>query len=111
MAAWWRPADPPGEIVNGRVPVRPGLRPSWLAGYLAAISVAHHSSGVADTTNPTQHPPSRYSAKSPPLMQPSSRVSSASRRTGTGQWDFHFAVAPVRFAGTSGSLVNPIATF
>jgi len=28
-----------------------------------------------------------------------------------GQWDFQFAVAPVRFAGTSGSPVNPIATF
>ena len=28
-----------------------------------------------------------------------------------GQWDFHLAVAPVRFAGTSGSPVNPIATF
>jgi kynurenine formamidase len=28
-----------------------------------------------------------------------------------GQWDFHLAVTPVRFAGTSGSPVNPIATF
>jgi Predicted metal-dependent hydrolase len=28
-----------------------------------------------------------------------------------GQWDFHLAVAPVRLAGTSGSPVNPIATF
>jgi hypothetical protein len=28
-----------------------------------------------------------------------------------GQWVFHLAVAPVRFAGTSGSPVNPIATF
>ncbi|MET7400309.1 cyclase family protein [Dactylosporangium sp. NPDC005572] len=28
-----------------------------------------------------------------------------------GQWDFHLAVAPIRFAGTSGSPVNPIATF
>ncbi|MGI5274231.1 cyclase family protein [Nonomuraea sp. CA-218870] len=28
-----------------------------------------------------------------------------------GQWDFQFAVAPVRFAGASGSPVNPIATF
>ncbi|GAA2524582.1 cyclase [Winogradskya humida] len=27
------------------------------------------------------------------------------------QWDFHLAVAPVRLAGTSGSPVNPIATF
>ncbi|UWZ59723.1 cyclase family protein [Dactylosporangium aurantiacum] len=27
------------------------------------------------------------------------------------QWDFHLTVAPVRFAGTSGSPVNPIATF
>lgn len=30
---------------------------------------------------------------------------------GLGQWDFQLAVAPVRFAGTSGSPVNPIATF
>ena len=28
-----------------------------------------------------------------------------------GQWDFQLAVAPVRFAGTSGSPVNPIASF
>ncbi len=28
-----------------------------------------------------------------------------------GRWDFHLTVAPVRFAGTSGSPVNPIATF
>ena len=28
-----------------------------------------------------------------------------------GRWDFQLAVAPVRFAGTSGSPVNPIATF
>lgn len=31
--------------------------------------------------------------------------------TALGQWDFHLTVAPVRFAGTSGSPVNPIATF
>jgi kynurenine formamidase len=28
-----------------------------------------------------------------------------------GQWDFQLAVAPLRFAGASGSPVNPIATF
>ncbi|MDA2813213.1 cyclase family protein [Nocardiopsis sp. RSe5-2] len=28
-----------------------------------------------------------------------------------GQWDFHLSVAPVRFAATTGSPVNPIATF
>lgn len=28
-----------------------------------------------------------------------------------GQWEFQLAVAPVRYAGTSGSPVNPIATF
>jgi kynurenine formamidase len=28
-----------------------------------------------------------------------------------GQWDFQFAVAPLRLAGTSGSPINPIATF
>ena len=35
----------------------------------------------------------------------------ASTAAELGQWDFHFTVAPVRFAGTSGSPVNPIATF
>ncbi|WP_328332130.1 cyclase family protein [Kribbella sp. NBC_00382] len=28
-----------------------------------------------------------------------------------GQWDFHLALTPLRLAGTSGSPVNPIATF
>jgi kynurenine formamidase len=28
-----------------------------------------------------------------------------------GQWEFQLAVAPIRFAGTSGSPINPIATF
>jgi hypothetical protein len=28
-----------------------------------------------------------------------------------GRWDFQLAVAPVRCAGTSGSPINPIATF
>ena len=27
------------------------------------------------------------------------------------QWDFNLSVCPIRFAGTSGSPVNPIATF
>ena len=27
------------------------------------------------------------------------------------QWDFQLAVCPIRFAGTSGSPVNPVATF
>jgi hypothetical protein len=27
------------------------------------------------------------------------------------QWDFLLSVSPIRFAGTSGSPVNPIATF
>lgn len=27
------------------------------------------------------------------------------------QWDFQLAVCPIRFAGASGSPVNPIATF
>ena len=35
----------------------------------------------------------------------------ATTAAGLGQWDFHLAVAPVRLAGTSGSPVNPIATF
>jgi hypothetical protein len=42
LAPHWRPAtpdDPPSDIVAGHVQVRPGLRPSSIAGYLAAISV------------------------------------------------------------------------
>jgi kynurenine formamidase len=35
----------------------------------------------------------------------------AATATELGQWDFQLAVAPVRLAGTSGSPVNPIATF
>jgi len=35
----------------------------------------------------------------------------ASTAAELGQYDFQLAVAPVRFAGTSGSPVNPIATF
>ena len=35
----------------------------------------------------------------------------AATATELGQWDFQLAVAPVRFAGASGSPVNPIATF
>jgi integrase len=54
LAPVWRPAapaDPPEEIVEGQVRVRPGLRPGSLRGYLAAISVAHASAGAS---NPTQ---------------------------------------------------------
>lgn len=35
----------------------------------------------------------------------------AATATELGQWDFLLSVAPIRFAGTSGSPVNPIATF
>lgn len=35
----------------------------------------------------------------------------ATTATELGQWDFQLAVAPIRLAGTSGSPVNPIATF
>jgi kynurenine formamidase len=37
--------------------------------------------------------------------------SCASTAAELAQWDFQLAVAPIRFAGTSGSPVNPIATF
>jgi len=35
----------------------------------------------------------------------------AATATALDKWDFQLAFAPVRFAGTSGSPVNPIATF
>jgi hypothetical protein len=46
LAPHWRPAtpaDPPADIVAGHVLIRAGLRPSSIAGYLAAISVAHQA--------------------------------------------------------------------
>jgi integrase len=53
MAPAWRaatPDDPPEEVVEGQVLERPGLRPGTLAGYLAAISVAHRSAGGPNPT-------------------------------------------------------------
>jgi integrase len=52
LAPHWRPAtpdDPAGDIVAGHVLVRPGLRPSSIAGYLAAISVAHQAAAIPET--------------------------------------------------------------
>jgi integrase len=48
LAPMWRPAtpvDPAATVTDGHVVTRPGLRPGTLAGYLAAISVAHTSAG------------------------------------------------------------------
>jgi integrase len=59
LAPRWRPAapaDPVTDIVSGHVLVRPGLRPDSVAGYLAAISVAHQTAtaqNVAATTTAT----------------------------------------------------------
>lgn len=52
LAPHWRPAtptDPAADIVAGHVLLRPGLRPSSVAGYLAAISVAHQTAAIPDT--------------------------------------------------------------
>jgi len=35
----------------------------------------------------------------------------ATTATTLNQWDFHLSIAPLRLAGTSGSPINPIATF
>jgi hypothetical protein len=46
LAPRWRPAtptDPDEAIVAGKVLIRPGLRPDTVAGYLAAISIAHQA--------------------------------------------------------------------
>ena len=46
LAPHWRPAtptDPAADIVAGHVLLRPGLRPSSIVGYLAAISVAYQA--------------------------------------------------------------------
>jgi hypothetical protein len=48
------------------------------------------------------------------LPLPPAHASEGCERSGASrctQWDFHLAVAPIRFAGTSGNPVNPIATF
>jgi integrase len=75
LAPHWRPATPadaPGDIVAGHVLLRPGLRPASIAGYLAAISVAHQAEhdpirpvgsqpgtgiagGAAAAVNPARH--------------------------------------------------------
>lgn len=50
LAPHWRPAvpaDPSADIVAGHVLIRPGLRPASIAGYLAAISVAHEGAAIA----------------------------------------------------------------
>ena len=49
LAPHWRPATPTDagtDIVAGHVLVRPGLRPSSVAGYAAAISVAHQALSI-----------------------------------------------------------------
>lgn len=49
LAPHWRPAiptDPSAGIVAGHVLIRPGLRPASIAGYLAAISVAHQGAAI-----------------------------------------------------------------
>jgi integrase len=73
LAPHWRPATPidvAADIVAGHVLIRPGLRPSSIAGYLAAISVAHQAAAipaaampsvatpagaVGEVTNPARH--------------------------------------------------------
>ena len=55
LAAEWRdavPTDPPTVIVEGRVLVREGVRPSTIDGYRAAIAVAHR---CADAPNLCEH--------------------------------------------------------
>jgi integrase len=49
LAPRWRPAIPTDDdeaIVAGQVLVRPGLRPDTVAGYLAAISIAHQGAST-----------------------------------------------------------------
>jgi integrase len=47
------PTDPAADIVAGHILIRPGLRPSSIAGYLAAISVAHQAAATPTTDPPT----------------------------------------------------------
>jgi integrase len=61
LAPHWRPATPTdvtADIVAGHVLIRPGLRPSSIAGYLAAISVAHQAAAISTTDTPTSPIPS-----------------------------------------------------
>ncbi|WP_244236195.1 hypothetical protein [Micromonospora inaquosa] len=45
------------------------------------------------------------------MPQPTYLEACATTAVEFDQWDFQLAIAPVRFAGTSGSPVSPIATF
>jgi integrase len=54
LAPVWRsatPADAPEAVVAGQVCERDGLRPGTLAGYVAAISVAHRAAGCPNPTS------------------------------------------------------------
>jgi hypothetical protein len=61
LAPHWRPATPTdvaADIVAGHILIRPGLRPSSIAGYLAAISVAHQAAAIPTTDSSTAAMPS-----------------------------------------------------
>lgn len=59
LAPHWRPAtvaDPAESVLGGQVLVRPGVRPTTVAGYLAAISVAHAGDAGGDGRPPALNP-------------------------------------------------------
>ncbi|MBB2949106.1 kynurenine formamidase [Actinoplanes lutulentus] len=104
---------------------RPGTDGFTQAGWHASCLPWLHDRGVAligaDTPQDVQ--PSGYDAVLMPvhavglvamglwLLDNCDLEACAATAAELGQWDFQLAVAPVRFAGTSGSPVNPIATF
>jgi integrase len=65
LAPHWRPATPTdvaADIVAGHILIRSGLRPSSIAGYLAAILVAHQAAAIPAPDSPTAAMPSVASA-------------------------------------------------
>jgi len=95
------------------------------AGWHASCLPWLHERGVAliGADTPTDVQPSGYDALAMPvhtvglvamglwLLDNCDLEACATSAAELGQWDFQLAIAPVRFAGTSGSPVNPIATF
>jgi len=110
LAPHWRPAtptDPAADIVAGHVLIRAGLRPSSIAGYLAAIWVAHQAAAIpapdtqgsasasaaavvsaaGEVANPARHDAVRRvlaGIRRHPILAPSRRRS-ALRRGGHGR--------------------------
>jgi kynurenine formamidase len=96
-------------------------QPGWHAACLPWLhqrSVACIGSDVATDVNPSGYPNIFMPVHSCGivamglwLIDNCDLVTCAETSERLRQWDFHLAICPLRLAGTSGSPVNPIATF